>query len=140
MLSSCIRKSILGSIPVTVIGVTILCCLLPVSIVAIKDFTFNRCIRSYAKELTVQPTSAAVTKKLFETITPQLSSDMTAEEVQKKFNEIVRSEFYRLGSTLDGGSHELVTLFICPGVGLDTILIDFSKDGNFVKAIMYFGD
>ena len=133
-------KSYFRSLPVIVIGLTVICCISIVGISTIKTMVFERCIENYANKLGVQPTTIAVTTKLFEMITPRLSTDMTVEDVHKEFNEVVPSKFYQIGVTLEGGSHEIVTLNICPGVGLDTILIDFTKDNYFDEAKLYFGD
>jgi len=109
-------------------------------ITAIQSMVFDRCLESCAKKIDAQPSTVAVTTKLFEMISPNLSPNMTVDEVHEEFNKLVRSEFYRQGGTLDGGAQELVTLSICSWVGLDTILIDYSKDGYFIEARMYFGD
>jgi len=101
---------------------------------------FKQCIKSYGKKLGVQASTVEITKKLFEMINPQLKTDMTVEEVHNAFNKVVPTEFFRQGPTLDGGFQEIATLQICPLVSLRTILVDFSKEGFFVIARLYFGD
>jgi hypothetical protein len=127
-------------LPMIVIGSLVLCCGCLFGITAIQSTVFERCLESYAKKIDTQPSTVAVTTKLFEMITPNLSPSMTVDEVHEEFNKVVRSEFYRQGVTLDGGAQELVMLSICPWVSLDTILIDYSMDGYFIEARMYFGD
>jgi hypothetical protein len=113
-------------LPMIVIGSLVLCCGCLFGISAIQSMVFERCLESYAKTIDTQPSTVAVTTKLFEMITPNLSPNMNVDEVHEEFNKIIRSEFYGQGVTLDGG--------------FDTILIDYSKDGYFIKARMYFGD
>ncbi len=118
----------------------VLCCLSIIAVPTIQTIIYERCIESYGTKLGVQANTVEVTEKLFETIRPQLTTEMTVEEVHKVFNEVIPTSFSRQGPTLDGGFQEIAMFHLCPMVRLHTVLVDYSQEGFFVDARLYFGD
>jgi hypothetical protein len=121
-------------------GVIFVCCGYIIGISTLRDFYFKSCLAGYADRLSVELTTVAVTTELLESINARIAQDMSVEEVHREFNEVVRTRFSNEGTTLDGGFQEIAMLNLCPFIWLDTVLINYSREGYFIEAYTYFGD